>query len=86
MRSERCMRSTQRHDGTQGKRCSYGERQHQDLQTIMCCIDQLGNIPLGRSKVPFSEPLARARLKRLLKLASVGSPRALFLRTNILRV
>ena len=44
------------------------------------------NIPLGRSKVPFSEPLARARLKREVKVASLVSPRALFFQTNFLRV
>ena len=56
------------------------------MQAIACSIDRLGNIPLGRSKVPFSEPLARARLKREVKAASLVSPKALFIQTNFLRV
>lgn len=65
---------------------SNDERQCHATQTIACCIDRIGNIPLGRSKVPFSEPLARARLKREVKVASlVVSPKALFIQTNFLR-
>jgi hypothetical protein len=84
--NEECSASTQRHDGMHMTRYSKGERWNHDLQTITCCIDRLENIPLGRSKVPFSEPLARARLNRELKVASLTLPRTLFLVTNILRV
>ena len=76
----------QRHDGTQLTMRSVREQRRHGVQTITCCIDRLGNIPLGRSKVPFSEPLARARLKREVKVASLVSPRALFFQTNFLSV
>jgi hypothetical protein len=78
--------SAQQHDGMHGTTRSSGERRCHTTQTIACCIDRIGNIPLGRSKVPFSEPLARARLKREVKVASlVVSPKALFIQTNFLR-
>jgi hypothetical protein len=48
-------------------------------------IDRWEDVPLGRAKTPDSEPLARARLKREVKVASLTLPSTLLARTYFLR-
>jgi hypothetical protein len=66
--------------GLQSQKTSAIETRH-----IMHCIDRWEDVPFGRAKTPDSEPLARARLNREVKVASLTLPSELLARTYFLR-